>query len=90
MSVPLPAAADLPEPPGYAGQAERQAAQQDHGGQNQDQDECGGHVEVVLCKNKGVIPPVEERVGGGHEQGTVTKRRLRIIRQTLKKKLNST
>lgn len=85
VSVRLPAAADLFQPVGHARQAESRAAQQDRGGEDQDQDKGGGHVEAVPFENEGAIPPVEKRVAGGHEQGAVAKRRLQKIKQIFKK-----
>lgn len=76
VSALLPAAADLREPPGYAGQEESQAARKNHEGENQDHNEGGRQVEAVLLRIKGAVPAVEERVDGGHEQGTVTERGL--------------
>lgn len=48
MPALLPAAADLPEPVAHAGQEEGHAAQQHREGENEDQEEGGRHVEVVL------------------------------------------
>lgn len=72
VSALLPAAADLPEPPGHAGHEEGQAAQQDGERGDQDQYEGGRQVEAVLGRIKGAVPAKEEGVDGGHEQGTVT------------------
>lgn len=73
LSAPFPAAADPSEALGHAGHKESQAAQQDQDGKDQDQDEGGGQVEAVLGRIESSIPPENERVGGGHEQGAVTK-----------------
>lgn len=68
----LPAATDPSELLGHAGQSESQAAQQNHEGNNQDQNEGGRQVEVVLGWIKGAVPAVEEHVEGGHGQRAVT------------------
>lgn len=71
VPAPLPAAADLRQPPGHAGQEEGQAAQQNRKGQDQDQCEGGRQQEAVLGGIKGAIPAEEERVEGGHGQGAI-------------------
>lgn len=52
----LPATADLSELPGHAGHKKDQAAQQDGEGEDQDQRESGGQVEMVLAWVEGTIP----------------------------------
>lgn len=66
MPALLPAAADLPEPVAHAGQEEGQAAQQHREGENEDQEEGGRHVEVVLGREEGVVPAEDEGVEGSH------------------------
>lgn len=77
----LPAAADLPELAGQAGQEEEQAAQQDNEGEDQDQSKGRGQVEVVLVWVKGAVPSKYQRVDSGHGQGAVTQRGLRGQRE---------
>lgn len=72
----LPAAADLSELTGQAGQEKDQAAQQDHKGEDQDQSKRGGQVKVVLGWVKGAVPSKYQRVDSGHGQGAVTQRGL--------------
>lgn len=72
----LPAAADLSELTGQAGQQKDQAAQQDHKGEDQDQSKRGGQVKVVLGWVKGAVPSKYQRVDSGHGQGAVTQRGL--------------
>lgn len=52
----LPATADLSELPGHAGHKKNQAAHQDGHGEDQDQCESGGQVEMVLAGVEGTIP----------------------------------
>lgn len=52
----LPAAADLSELSGHAGQEKKQAAQQHEEGEDQDQRKSGGQVKVVLGRVKGTVP----------------------------------
>lgn len=72
VSALLPAAADLFEPPGHAGDEESQAAQQDGEGKDQDQYEGGRQVEAVLGRIESAVPAEEKRVDSGHGQGAVT------------------
>lgn len=52
----LPAAADLSELSGHAGQEKNQAAQQHEEREDQDQRKSGGQVEMVLGSLKGTVP----------------------------------
>lgn len=52
----LPAAADLSELSGHAGQEKDQAAQQHHEWEDQDQCKSGGQVEMVLGSIEGTVP----------------------------------
>lgn len=72
----LPAAADLSELTGQAGQEKNQAAQQDNKGEDQDHRKRGGQVKVVLGWVKSVVPSKDQRVDSGHGQGAVTQRGL--------------
>lgn len=52
----LPAAADLSELSGHAGQEKNQAAQQHEEWEDQHQCKSGGQVEMVLGRVKGTVP----------------------------------
>lgn len=52
----LPAAADLSELSGHAGQEKNQAAQQHDEREDQDQRKRGGHVKMVLGSVEGTVP----------------------------------
>lgn len=72
----LPAAADLSELTGQAGQQKDQAAQQDDEGEDQDQSKGRGQVKVVLGRVKGTVPSKYQCVDSGRGQGAVTQRGL--------------
>lgn len=74
MLTRLPAAADLFEPQGNAGQEESESPHQHRQGEEQHQHEGGRQQELVLIRFEGSIPAKKQGVEGGHEEGTVTQR----------------
>lgn len=77
----LPAAPDLPESPGDARRHERQAAQQNRQGEDQDQREGGRQEEAVLGRIEGAVPAEEERVEGRRGQSAVAQRGLQEVKE---------